>query len=59
MKKYFRVEKEPYPMKGFIMIDLMENGLVVGGYIVPDTDEAKKFMIEHVRREGYVEYENN
>lgn len=58
MKKYFKIEKEPYPMPGFIMIDLMEDDMVVGGYIIPDTDEAKKFMVEHVKKEGYIKYED-
>jgi hypothetical protein len=55
LKKYYKLNREPYPMKGFVMIDLMENDMVVGGYIVPDTNEAKKFIIEHVKKEGYGE----
>ena len=38
------------------MVELMENDLVVGGYIVPNNNDAKKFITEHCRREGYIEY---
>ena len=50
MKKYF-ILYQSHP--NFISIDFIENKERVGGYIIPNNDDAKKFIIEHVKREGY------
>jgi len=50
-KKHFKIHQE-HP--NLISVDLIEDGITVGGYIVPNNKEAKKFIIEHARKEGYV-----
>ena len=50
MKKSFKV-CQAHP--NLISVDLIEDDIIVGGYIVPNTDNAKKFIIEHVKKEGY------
>lgn len=52
--KYFKIHKK-HP--NFISFDLIENNIVVGGYLIPDRGENKKNMIVFLKKEGYIEYE--
>jgi len=52
IKKYFKVYKS-HP--NLISVDLIEDDITVGGYVVPNNKEAKKFIIEHAKKEGYIE----
>jgi len=52
MKKYFKVH-QAHP--NLISVDLIENDITVGGYIVPNNKEAKEFIIRHAKKEGYTE----
>jgi len=44
-----------------ISYDLIEDDKVIGGYIVPNNNDTKKFMIGFLKREGYecVKVNNN
>jgi len=42
-----------------VNVDLIEDGEVVGGYIVPNSDDTKEFMIGFLKREGYKEVKGN
>lgn len=54
MKKQFKIHKE-HP--NFISIDLIEDDKTVGGYLLPDRGENRKFIAKHLKKGGYKEIE--
>ena len=57
MKKYYKIHEVEIP--NFVAIDLIENDKTVGGYIVQRNGYAKKEIIDHLKKEGYREYEKD
>ena len=54
MKKYYKIRREN---PSFISFDLVENDIVVGGYLIPDRGENEKNFADFMKKEGYTEYE--
>ena len=53
MKKYFKVYK-PHP--NFIQVDFIEDGIAIGGYIIPvSIYNTEKELATFLKKEGYIE----
>ena len=55
MNKYYKIYQS-HP--NLISVDLIENNETIGGYIIPNTKDAKEFIIKHCKKEGYIENKN-
>ncbi len=54
MKKQFKIRRANF---GFIAIDLIEDGKIVGGYLLPDHETNREYTAKHLKKKGYTEYE--
>ena len=54
MKKYYKIHQVHH---NFVAIDLIEDDITVGGYIAMKNGDAKKMLINRLKKEGYTEYE--
>ena len=56
IKKHYKINRAY--IINFISVWLYENNKVIGGYIIPNTDDNLEFIRKHCKKEGYIENKN-